>query len=333
MNERIVIYLTSLFLTIACISCDNNEKECSIFAYSLYLDSALPFFGDQTRAKNGKWSDGDVIYISFLDGDTRTIECKATYSSVFSVWTMDNMDARLNHNEGNCKIYHFRGGSMSSETAGPNSLILDEHTAIFADGSATYMVIENDIYVTAHLLPQTWRIAFKGEAGQKLKVLATSNIECYHSFSPTEGLQEKTAEDYQLTILSDGYTDYIYGSLASSPSTLTVIMDNKIYCRLVDNTLLSIGQSGYFILPTDSNFNGWDYGGLSSTEISLEGFSTEKDLDYMTGGLTGQTGSQDINIEGNPEDTNLDGTTGGPTESTGTQDITIEGYGSDKNLD
>lgn len=333
MNTRIKQIVFPLLFIIAFISCSDNDAHRNVSSYKLHFDSSVPSFGSQTRAKNGAWSDGDVIYMSFLDGEAKTLECRAAYSSVTKDWVLEDLDSRLNHNEGFCKVYHFRGGSLSSAPLGSNSLTLDEHTAIFADGSATYMVIENDIYVTAHLLPQTWRIAFKGEAGKKLKVLATSNIACYHSFSPTEGLQEKTAEDYQLTILSDGYTDYIYGSLASSPSTLTVIMDNKIYCRLVDNTLLSIGQSGYFILPTDSNSNGWDYGGLSSTEINLEGFSTEKDLDNTTGGPTNQTGTQDINIEGNPEDTNLDGTIGGPTESTGTQDITIEGYRSDKNLD
>lgn len=110
-------------------------------------------------------------------------------------------------------------------------------------------------------------------------------------------------------------------------------MDNKIYCRLIDNSLLAIGQSGYFKLPTEANPYGWDYGGLNSTEISLEGFSTDKDLDNTAGGPTEQTGSQDISIDGNSEDKNLDETTGGPTESTGSQNITIEGYGPDKNLD
>lgn len=330
MKNNLKKYCLLLILAILCIACSNSDGPQSASSYTLHLDSSVPTFNTQTRAKSGEWQNGDVIFLLFCDGDTKTIESRATYNASSHDWTVEQIDAKFAHNEGVCKVHHFRGGALQYDA---NSVSINEHTASFADLAASYLVIDNDIYVTARLQPQTWRIAFKGERGKELTVSANSNIEHYSSYSPSTGLQGKTASDYHLTILSDGYTDYIYGSLSTSPSTLRIIIDNKIYCRLIDNSLLSVGQSGYFKLPTEDNAYGWDYGGLNSTVISLEGFSTDRDLDDTTGGPTEQTGSQEISIEGNSDDKNLDNTTGGPTESTGTQDITIEGYGPDKNLD
>lgn len=330
MKNNINTYCLLLILAIFCMACSNNDGPQSTSSYMLHLDSSAPTYNTQTRAKSDEWQNGDVIFFLFLDGDTKTIESRATYNASSRDWTMEHIDNKFSHNEGVCKVHHFRGGTLQYEA---NTVSINEHTASFADISASYLVIDNDIYVSARLQPQTWRIAFKGERGKELTVSASSNIEHYSSYTPTNGLQSKTASDYHLTILSDGYTDYIYGSLSASPSTLRIIFDNKIYCRLIDNSLLSVGQSGYFKLPTQDNAYGWDYGGLNSTEISLDGFSTDRDLDSTTGSPTEQTGSQKISIDGNSDDKNLDNTTGDPTESTGSQDITIEGYGPDKNLD
>lgn len=312
------------------MACSESEEHFGTSVYTLHLDSTAPSFGTQTRAKNGGWKDGDVIYLLFANGGSNSIESRAVYNAASQDWALYHFDTRLNQAEGSCKVHHFRGGVVESDN---NNFSISEHTASYADVAASYTIIEDDIYVTAHLLPQTWRLAFKGESGKTLTVSASSNIEYYSTYSPLSGLQGKKTKDYHLIIQPNGYTDFLYGSLSTSPSTLQIILDNKIYCRLIDNSLLSLGQTGYFKLPTEDNSYGWDYGGLSSTEICLEGFSTDRNLDDTTGSPTEQTGSQDISLEGNSEDKDLDGTTGGPTETTGSQNISIEGYGPDKNLD
>lgn len=333
MFRRLRTYSLFLILAIVCIACSDNEEQGNSSAYTLHLNSSSPSFGSQTRAKNGAWKNGDVIYLLFLDGGDKTVGCHATYNASTQDWTLSDIHTKLNHSDGTCRVYHLRGGSVVSDSKVANSFLLDEHTAGFADELASYMIVENDIYVTAHLLPQTWRLAFYGESGKSIVVKANSGITYFSAFSPELGLNSLTTNDYYMGIRTDGYSDFIYGRLSVSPATLTIVLDNKIYCRLIDNSLLSVGQSGYFKLPTEGNAYGWDYGGLNSTEINLEGFSTDINLDDTIGGPTEQTGSQDITIEGNSADKNLDDTTGGPTETTGAQDITIEGYGPDKILD
>lgn len=331
MKKKINSYLWFfLLLIVSCYACSDNEQMKRTTFYTLHLESSTPSFGEATRAASGVWQNGDVIYLLFIDGESQQIECRATYNASSQDWELDNLYTQFDHTDGSCQVYYFRGGEISSGTDGPNSLLFDERTAIFADLSATYLVIENDIYVTARLKPQTWRLAFYGEAGKPITISSTSVIESFSQFSPSAGIYGKQPKDYHLTIHSNGYSDFIHGRLSISPCTLTVIMDNKIYCRMIDNSLLFVGQSGYFKLPTESNSFGWDYGGLNSTEINLDGFFTDRNLDDTIGGSTEHTGTQDISIDNTSDDKDLDGTSGGPTESTNSQGITIDGYGPDK---
>lgn len=331
MKKKINSYLWFfLLLIVSCYACSDNEQMKRTTFYTLHLESSTPNFGEATRAASGVWQNGDVIYLLFIDGESQQIECRATYNASSQDWALDNLYTQFDHTDGSCQVYYFTSGEISSGTEGTNSLLFDEHTAIFADLSATYLVIENDIYVTARLKPQTWRLSFYGETSKPITISSTSGIESFSQFRPSAGIYGKQSKDYHLIIHPNGYTDFIHGRLSISPYTLTVIMDNKIYCRMIDNSLLFVGQSGYFKLPTESNSFGWDYGGLNSTEINLDGFFTDRNLDDTTGGSTEHTGTQDISIDNTSDDNDLDGTSGGPTESTNSQGITIDGYGPDK---
>lgn len=230
---------------------DNQEQQ----TYTLYLDADVPSFESghegETRASGSSWEDGDEIYISFPnEGDT--IVSKATYKGELGAFQFASVSLKT-ASDANCSVYYFRGGKIESEFF---TIHINQYTAIFSDQNAKYSCSNYSISLNASFKPYTSRICIKGENGTQLRFYLTS-FESIETFNLKTGEYNSKSLNSDLQIQADGYTPYVYGLFSNSNWTVFIDVGDNHFFRLLDSTNLTIGESGYFIIPSDSDLHGW----------------------------------------------------------------------------
>lgn len=235
---------------------DKNVKDLEPKTYFLNLDADAPRFETgsegETRASGSGWEDGDVIYISFSNGGS-TIISTATYKSRQSAFEFAS--APLNTiSDAPCSVYYFRGGTVSKEG---DTINLDKYTAIFCDKDAMYSCLNNIITLNATFKPYTWRLCFMGEKNKQVKLMSFSNIQYYTSLDLSTGNFTTESDSEILQVQSDGYTPYIYGIFSNSSSIVQIAVGDISYSRTLASTKLSLGESGFFDIPSSSYLYGW----------------------------------------------------------------------------
>ena len=233
---------------------DNSIEELQI--YTLYLDADVPNFDtvreSETRASGNSWENGDVIYIAFSNGGG-TVVGNATFKSSLGAFQFSSTSLS-SIADASCRVYYFRGGSFSVSN---NMVTMDKFTAIFADTSAKYTCSNNTIVMRAAFKPYTWRLCFKGPLGTQVKLKSESNIFYNTSLNLTSGSFTTNADSETLQVKSDGYTSYIYGLFTVSSNRIEIEVGGVSYSRRLEYSNLSVGESGYFSIPTTSNLYGW----------------------------------------------------------------------------
>lgn len=273
------------FLAALCclLSCREDEplasEECP-YTCRLHLDETLATFGGETRASGGRWEQGDVIYLA-LDRTSGTSIGKATYSATTSDWTFTTDVRPAANASGTCRVYYASGSGVTPNSSTlPTAIGLTEFSALYASTSASYRMSDDVLYVTAHLKPDTWRMAFRGTAGTTVTLSSASDLSFRQQLTLSTGALSSQQKDLTLKVNANGYTDYFYATFTKSTSLLQITVGDQTYLRNVPNTLLAKGQTGYFLLPTSTDAHGWTAKGLDTDlSITLEGFSTDKSLD------------------------------------------------------
>lgn len=247
------------FLVVSCSQDDaliDSQVDDNLQTYTLYLDADAPSFETvcegETRASGNSWEDGDVIYIAFSNG-SNTVVSNATYKNNLGAFQL-SMTSLSSITDASCRVYYFRGGSVS---VSDNTVSMVKYTAIFTDTSAKYSCSSNVITLSAAFKPYTWRLCFKGTAGTLVKLKSASTIIYNTSLNLTSGSFATKAEDANLQVQSGGYTPYVYGQFIGTNNTVKVEVGGSVYSRTIISSKLSIGQSGYYTIPTSSNLNGW----------------------------------------------------------------------------
>ncbi len=343
MIKRIyILFLVFASIAILAASCGqddaviDSQADDNLQTYILYLDADAPSFEavreGETRASGNSWEDGDVIYIAFSNGGNTKVS-NATYKSSLGAFQFSS--ASLNAvSDASCSVYYFRGGSFS---VSGNTVTMDKYTAIFTDTNAKYTCSSNVITMSAAFKPYTWRLCFKGTTGTQVKLKSSSNILYNTMMNLIIGSFSTNTGSETLNVRSDGYTPYVYGFFSGLSNTIKIEVGGVIYSRTLASSKLSVGESGYFIVPTSSDLHGWTKSSTSDEDVSLdinkEDYGSDKNLDNSSGGGVDNTGLNDINKEDYGSDKDLDNASGGGVDNTGSNDINKEGYGEDKNLD
>lgn len=169
-----------------------------------------------------------------------------------------------NNSTGRFDIYN-NGSFVKSTDIAWNSSPMDisEETAVYSTNSAEYTTGTNTFTLKAMLMPKMWRIRFSGSNGSTVIMDGSDNDFKFGSrfewSTESAKLTWMTGHDTGLKV-SGGYTPYIYGTFRNAASNkITVKTSSAIYTRTFDASNLPVGSSGYFDIPTESNYSsrGW----------------------------------------------------------------------------
>lgn len=217
------------------------------FNASLYSFDAASI---DTRAMSHTWKEGDVIYLLFTTVDGTTTGT-VTYNS--NAWIASFERALIRDTDTKCIAYYFDGQS----TKEGSNVTITPTTGIYADLDASYFYHSNGkLSITCSLKPQTGRIRFKGIPGTSFSV---AGLSCGSIFGESIGTISKSKAEVPLTIMSDGYSPYIYGDFTDNPQPeITVKYDNNTFVADCSKCpILYKGESGYMDLPIVENHKGW----------------------------------------------------------------------------
>jgi hypothetical protein len=204
-----------------------------------------------TKAASANWSDGDKIYIIFYNGTTK-VPGEAIYSTAGG-WNV-SYDGDLAKGTGlKCEVRHFVNATFSSASL----VSLNSETEIYETTNGSYEYNGTTLTVQASMTPKTGRIRFSGKSGEKIHL---TGISVYTTYSPALNTFSSTKSMITTTVATDGYTPYIYGSLADSNRKLGLIGSDFAFTRTCTDAVLKVGDSGYMAIPSESAHNNWRSG-------------------------------------------------------------------------
>ena len=260
------------------------------YVYKIDFNCETPGYDQNTtRAVSYNWQKGETLFARFKSGSTYYlgfIVCEGTAG-----WNFISTTAFIkSNNTGTCELYFFRDNdsylypNLETEKfdiysngvyVSGSDIALDAETITLSEGTAFYYtstgsytsMADGNWGVTATLSPALWRMRFSGTNGTTITLPAINNDIQYCSRfnwtfnSPsTQPTVSLAAKDISLTA-SGGYTPYVYGIFNNETSSnkITVKNGNNTYSRDFNASNLQVGTSGYFDIPTESNYssNGW----------------------------------------------------------------------------
>lgn len=274
MNTKLIYRLLFILgMTLSVVACSNDEIEKvgseetvdpdsgGLYHYELKLNCSIPDNdeGQTTRSMVYTWENGENMYFIFSNGDDNVIG-KGTYKSSTDSWSIA-LDKALTTSQTaqSCEVYYFRDKGSEYD----NWIDLNATTAIYYTTNATYICpTANTVSINASLNRKAWRLRFKGSAGTKITLpKGEQTFNCYYGFLTTGYiLGDCLSEDIVLTVNSDGYTPYIYGTFEGSErgkEVITIVNGSKIYTKEISASDLKSGESAYMTIPTSTSFSGW----------------------------------------------------------------------------
>lgn len=228
-----------------------SEERIPHYATMKLDGSIIPF--DATRATTATWNDGDKIYLQFTVGNN-LVDGAAIYNATTQEWNVEYYGTLTTGTETKCEAYYFENAIEATHTA----VTLNEHTVIYTDKAATYLMENNVIKVTANLTPMTGRIRMKGDASEEYRF---SGINHYCTYNIVDNNFASTQTNHVVSVESDGYSAYYYGFFPNEAKK-EIFFDDTQYCVSYAKTLgeqaLAVGRSGYLNAPSMDNRSGWE---------------------------------------------------------------------------
>ena len=282
-------------LFVACSQSDDEPTSPSavkmqngLYVYDIDFNCPAPTYdAGTTRAVTYNWQLGQTMFVRFNSGSSHLLGFIArTAEGWLLISTGDLLDTS---SSGTCELYYFQeangdyyflnadtgyfevynNGSFVKTTDikwNTASFSLSEGTAVYSTTTGTYSHKPSSWTAEATLTPMMWRMRFSGSNGTSITLPGSDNDIQYcsafnWSWSSTSSAPSftKAAKDVSLSV-SGGYTPYIYGEFASSGANkITVKNGNDAYTRNLNASSLPAGTSGYFDIPTASNYSskGW----------------------------------------------------------------------------
>lgn len=259
MKEFKYYILGILLFPLTWVSCSHEETEgvllpeIDVPTYRMQFNvSRHDYEGDAiTRVDNGVWEDGEQVYLRFHEaaGDVTGI---ATYEAATETWNVKPEKSLTATDISKCEAIHFVNPSNSSSAR----VTLTTGSIIYSDATATYMVYDNLLIVTAILSPKTGRIRFKGDEGQ---VFSVSGLSYYTEYSFIENKYNTKSIQLASKVTSDGYSPFAYTYFTDDNDKMLVFdySENAVFCRNFSESTLKPGESGYITIPTIEQYEGW----------------------------------------------------------------------------
>lgn len=297
------IFGLAFVMCLGLTACSQDESKSSdiqpvkvqngFYVYPVQFDCAVPGFDEDgvTRALTHDWPEKSSIMVRFLTdsknyigyltyedkswrllgtSDFLALDVSGTCELVYL--TDNNGDNFYVNMDTKClDVYH--NGTLVKNTDIPwnfSEMTITEEVAIYF-GEGTYVHSTKPMFtVKTTLKPLMWRLRFAGDNGTSITLPATDNDIMYcntFKWSATDGASvTRDKKDVTLTV-ANGYTPYVYGFFTStSTNKITINKGNETYSREFNASNLPLGKSGYFTIPTASNYStyGWkrDTGGV-----------------------------------------------------------------------
>lgn len=275
------------------LSAPSAETQNGFYVYHIDFNCEAPGYDvGTTRAVTYSWPKGTTLFARFKNGNS--------YYQGFVVYEDYGWDLVTTTNNleqvasGTCELYYFQeangdyyhintntqcfdiynNGVFVTSTGiawNTETISLTEGTAVYATTSATYsQAAKTSFSVNATLKPMLWRLRFKGPNGSSVTLLNNQgNISLCSAFnwSASSASFSKSSKDVYLTV-SGGYTPYVYGEYYNAASNeIAVQTDGNTYTRILYASDLPTGTSGYFDIPTESDYSskGWTKAGTQPT--------------------------------------------------------------------
>ena len=236
-----------------------------------------------TRAVTYNWQQGATLFARFKSGLSYYL---GFITRTDTGWTLISTNDFLSlTTSGTCELFYFQeaygdyyyvnvntgyleiynnGSYVRSTDIRWNSetISLSEETAVYAS-TANYSTTTKSFKIEAVLEPKMWRLRFSGSNATSITLPGSDNDIQYCSafnWSASSTSFSMAAKDVSLKV-SNGYTPYVYGEFvnANSSNKITVKNANGTYTRNLNASSLPVGTSGYFDIPTESNYSskGW----------------------------------------------------------------------------
>lgn len=226
---------------------DSGVKTCAMN----FEGGVVGFDKTPTKAASANWTDGDKIYIIFYNGTT-LVPGEATYSAAGG-WNV-SYDGDLATGTGlKCEVRHFVNATFSSASL----VSLNSETEIYEATNGSYEYNGTTLTVQASMTPKTGRIRFSGKSGEEIHL---TGISVYTTYSPALNTFSSTKSMITTTVATDGYTPYIYGSLADSNKKLGLVGSDFAFTKTCTDAVLKVGDSGYMAIPSENSHNNWRSG-------------------------------------------------------------------------
>lgn len=229
-----------------------SEEKTGPCSMEMQLHVTMNDFDIQKSTRLGDewiWKDGDVVFIQFKTSK-KVISGYAVFTKEVGSWEA-YFNGQLDET-GNCEIYFFEGVATNNK----NTLNLSDANAIYADKSAIYSVVKNEIVLEGKLAPITSRIKFKGIPEESIQVdgiqhYTTYNVATNHFTTSTTSVSRVTG--------TDGFTAYIYGTFADTDLRELYLKndDGLVFMKQFSSAAFKIGESGYVNIPTNADHKGW----------------------------------------------------------------------------
>lgn len=249
------------------IDSDSVVPQIGKFSYRMKLDCASPNMdGMNTRANTG-WKNNDTIWVTIVDDTNTPTNGTAVYNSATDDW-----DVTLNReipSEGTMSLNYVENALGSGVDDNGQKVIYTNHFSTAYEAITNFTLNwKNEIVTSATLLPDCFRVRFKGEAGTSFSLKGLSYLTT-HFVMINSAVLGSVDEEIELTVDQDGYTPYIYPHLIDSTEvTITLTTSDGIYSKELKN--LEHGKTGCITLPSPDSaaVNGWTYTYVGVPQVS-----------------------------------------------------------------
>lgn len=275
-----------LTLTTACtetdmLKADVPQESAKPHTYRLSIDMPVPSHDGQTTRANTEWEDGSQVEFKFYTKEARDFHPGthvawhkyyyyvmgiATFNALKNEWLLklEKNSPLVSVEEGevykdldDCEVRYYQ----------PQSDTDSEFLTAVYYGATTYSFDDSGEEIlcsSISLKPTNWKLRFKGEIGTVME-LTSNDIERDYGEPLYEGSLAiswtSEIDTIPLTVAADGYTPYIYGIFKNEEgdNTITVETGGHKYSRTISGTALQPGETGYIVIPTESNYEveGW----------------------------------------------------------------------------
>lgn len=253
--------IAGFLATISLVACGagNGEEPESGKPVRVVFNVDRSAYEGGTRADEASWKEGDRIFLRFNAGGSVITHGLAVYKE--GNWVVSYYGpVTTGTNQGLTCTY-----IESPADASKPLITFNENTVPYVDASGTYNYDGTTLSITATLKPKVGRLRFKGDPNTTITV---TGLTTYTTYQHEVNTYTTVSEPVTLKVGEDGYTRYVYGQFnqASSPF-ISIETETAWFMKDLPTSVYTPGDSGYIIIPTETDRNGWFYNEIHNVTV------------------------------------------------------------------